>query len=81
MDDLAHCAQNIAEHWAAILAFMVLIIAIFVFAVRRTLLSFCYGLFSAGSTYVAAYFVIPYLVWFFVLGTMGVGSVACEGYW
>ena len=81
MDDLAGCAQNIAVHWAAILGFGALIIGLLVFCVQRTLLSLCYGLFAAGCTYVAAYLLLPYLVWFFVVGTFGIGAAACEGYW
>ncbi len=81
MNDLAICAQNIAAHWAAILAVLAFIISLAVFCFQRTLMSFCYGLFSVGCTYVATYLIAPYLVWFFVLGTVGIGSIACEGYW
>ncbi len=81
MEDLGRCAQNIAEHWAIILSVIVLIVGLLIFCIQRTLMSMCYVLFTAGSTYVGAYLIGPQLVWFFVLGTFGIGAVACEGYW
>lgn len=81
MEALGACAQNIATYYASGVAVLACIIAIGVFCLNRRFILLAYGMVSAGFAYVTAYLILPHLVFWFVVGTFGIGAAACDGFW
>ncbi|MBM1633806.1 hypothetical protein JQV27_13650 [Sulfitobacter mediterraneus] len=81
MEALGQCADNIAAYLAVGAAALYLIGTLIYFALRRSLISLCYGCVGAGFVYAGTIWVTPHLVILWAVGTFGMGTVICDGFW